>query len=99
MAKSDTKEKQKPNKTLGVNDPESSYVSPDLSFHEGTGQIPDEEREWHEARNERQQEEVEAANKSEDEVAERRRKEQEKEGKEREREAKEAEKQAPPKKQ
>jgi hypothetical protein len=45
--------------------PEASYVSPDLSFHEGTGDIPDEEKAWHEERNKAQQEGVKAAEESE----------------------------------
>lgn len=59
---------------LTPGDPEASYVSPDLSFHEGTGDIPDEERDWHEKRNEAQQEGVKAAEESEKNARDERRK-------------------------
>jgi hypothetical protein len=76
---------------LSPGDPQASYVSPDLSFHEGTGKIPDEEIEWHEARNDARAEEVKAAVESEKKVAEERQKAAEAEAKEAEAEAKKAE--------
>lgn len=63
--------------------PEASYVSPDLSFHEGTGDIPDEEKDWHEKRNEAQQEGVKAADESEKKVKEEQRKREEEEAEQR----------------
>jgi hypothetical protein len=44
---------------LPVGHPKSGYVSPDLSYHVGTGDIPDAEKEWHEERNDAQQEDAE----------------------------------------
>jgi hypothetical protein len=60
---------EEPKQTLPSGHPQAGYVSPDLSTHEGTGTIPDSEREWHEARNEAQQAEVEAVAEAEDKVA------------------------------
>lgn len=45
---------------------QAGYVSPDLSFHEGTGTIPDQEKEWHEKRNQAQQDEADAVADAED---------------------------------
>jgi hypothetical protein len=76
---------------LGAGDPQASYVSPDLSFHDGTGIIPDSEKEWHEERNKAHDEEVKAAVESEQKVVEEREKAAEAEAKEAEAEAKKAE--------
>lgn len=75
MSPTKTEEKPKLNPGgLGPHDPEASYVSPDLSFHEGTGTIPDNEKQWHEERNNRRDEEVKAANESEAKAIEEKRK-------------------------
>ena len=39
---------------------QAGYLSPDLSGHAGTGAIPDEEKSWHEDRNQAQQDEADA---------------------------------------
>jgi hypothetical protein len=56
---SKTKDEAEDRGTLPVGHPEAGYVSPDLSTHEGTGTLPPEEIEWHEARNDAHDEEVE----------------------------------------
>jgi hypothetical protein len=54
---------------LPVGHPAAGYVSPDLSFHEGRGTLPDEEKEWHEKRNKAREEEVEKVEEQEPEAA------------------------------
>lgn len=73
------KTKEEPKRTLSTGHPEAGYVSPDLSTHEGTGTLPPEEVEWHEARNDAREEEVEAVTENEDKVARDEQKEAEKE--------------------
>ena len=63
------KTKDEPKATLPVNHPEAGYVSPDLSYHEGTGIIPDAEVEWHEDRNQAREEEIERVADGEDKAA------------------------------
>lgn len=55
--------------TLPTGHPSAGYVEPDLSYHEGTGTIPDEEKDWHDDRNEARQADVDAVAKAEDEAA------------------------------
>lgn len=75
MAKS---KQEEPKQSLPVGHPKAGYISPDLSFHEGTGTISDVEREWHEARNEQQQDDADAIAEAEDKVAKEEQAEQEK---------------------
>jgi predicted nucleic acid-binding Zn ribbon protein len=58
-----------PKQSLPVGHPQAGYVSPDLSTHDGTGTLPDSEKEWHEARNDARDEEVEAVAEAEDKAA------------------------------
>lgn len=74
-----SKQTEEPKQTLPVGHPRASYVSPDLSRHEGTGTLPDEEIEWHEQRNEAREEEVKAAEESETKAAKEEREASEKE--------------------
>jgi hypothetical protein len=60
---------EEPKRTLPVGHPQAGYVEPDLSYHEGTGTLPDEEIEFHEARNEAREAEVQAVAENEDAVA------------------------------
>lgn len=55
--------------TLPVGHPQAGYVSPDLSYREGAGTLPDEEQEAHDERDEAREAEVEAVAAHEDEVA------------------------------
>lgn len=55
--------------SLPVGHPRAGYVEPDLSFHDGTGQLPDIEKEWHQRRNERREEDVENVRDNEEKVA------------------------------
>ena len=66
--------------TLPVGHPEAGYVSPDLSKHDQTGTLPPEEKEWHEARNQAREEEVEKVEQNEAEVEQREREEREEQG-------------------
>jgi hypothetical protein len=77
---------EEPTQTLPVGHPQAGYVRSDLSEHVDTGTLPDEEKEWHEKRNQEREDQLEQVEKSEDEAA---KEEQE----ERERQAKEAEEQ------
>src|SRR5262245_1209384 len=61
--------KEEPKQSLPAGHPAAGYTAPDLSYHEGTGSIPDEEKEWHEKRNSVREEEVEAVADAEDKVA------------------------------
>jgi hypothetical protein len=69
MSPTATKTTDEPKQSLTPGHPAAGYVSPDLSTHEGTGTIPDEEKAWHEARNEAQAAEVEAVADAEDKAA------------------------------
>lgn len=51
---------EEPSASLPINHPQAGYVSPDLSFHDGTGILPEAEKAWHEARNKAQEEGAEA---------------------------------------
>ena len=64
--------------TLPVGHPKAGYTSPDLSEHDQTGTIPPEEKEWHEARNEEHDDEVERVKEGEAKVAKEEREEREK---------------------
>lgn len=64
-----SKTTEEPKATLPVGHPAAGYVSPDLSAHDGTGTIPDVEKEWHEERNDARDAEVEAVNDAEDKAA------------------------------
>jgi len=66
MAPSKTDE---PKLTLPVGHPQAGYVEADLSYHEGTGTIPDEELEIHEERNAAREEDAQAVAENEDKVA------------------------------
>ncbi|HKB39857.1 MAG TPA: hypothetical protein VKD72_25705 [Gemmataceae bacterium] len=68
---------EEPKETLPAGHAQAGYNAPDLSFHEGTGTIPDVEKQWHEARNKQQQETAEAVAEHEDKVAKAERKEAE----------------------
>lgn len=76
MATASTKEKrldqseEEPSASLPVGHPQAGYVSPDLSFHDSTGILPDEEKEWHETRNKAREESVEAVEEGETKAAE-----------------------------
>lgn len=70
--------KDAPKQTLAVNDPEAGYLAPDLSFQDGTGTLPDEEKEWHEGRDEAREDEAERIAEAEDKVAKARQAEAEK---------------------
>ena len=74
-----TKERKEPKATLPVGHPKAGYVDPDLSYHEGTGVIPDEEVEWHEARNEAREEQIDEVAEGEDKAAKEEQEEREKE--------------------
>ena len=67
MPTKDTKDA--PKRTLPVGHPQAGYVSPDLSFQDGTGLLPEEEQEFHDGRDEQQQAEAEAVAEAEDTVA------------------------------
>lgn len=76
MADSSTKTRSKdvdegedPKAALPVGHPQAGYTSPDLSFHEGRGKLPDEEKEWHRERNEARAEQAEKIVEHEDKVA------------------------------
>jgi hypothetical protein len=70
MANTATKDKDKePSQTLPVGHPQAGYVAPDLSYHDGTGDIPEEEKTWHEARNDARDEQADEVGKNEDDVA------------------------------
>jgi hypothetical protein len=60
---------EEPKLTLPAGHPQAGYVSPDLSFHDGTGTLPDEELDWHEERNAAQEAEAKAVAENEDKVA------------------------------
>lgn len=68
MAPSTTKTDE-PKLTLPVGHPQAGYTTADLSYHEGTGTLPDEEIEVHEERNAAREEEVEAVAENEHKVA------------------------------
>lgn len=90
MADTKKQQEQEPKQTLPVGHGQAGYVSPDLSYHEGTGTIPESEAEWHEKRNEARDEEVQAVEEREDKVATEEAKEREKQQKDREKEQKDA---------
>jgi hypothetical protein len=69
---------EEPKGTLSPGDPEASYVSPDLSTQDGTGTLPDAEKDWHDTRDGDHDAEVEAAADNEDAVVKRRAEEAEK---------------------
>lgn len=77
-SKSSKSKQEEPKAALPVGHPRAGYTEPDLSFHEGTGKIPDVEREWHEARNKQQQEDAERIADEEDKVAKEEQEEQQK---------------------
>jgi len=58
-----------PKQSLPSGHPQAGYVSPDLSYVEGVGTLPDEEQEEHDKRNEEREAEVEAVEANEDKVA------------------------------
>lgn len=66
MSPTTSKTTDEPKATLTPGHPAAGYVSPDLSFHEGTGTIPEEEKAWHEERNDKHDEEIEAVVEAED---------------------------------
>lgn len=68
MSPSKTKDDER-KLTLPVGHPQAGYVEPDLSYHEGTGILPDEELAFHEARNEAREEELEAVAENENRAA------------------------------
>lgn len=68
MSPSKTKDDE-PRLTLPVGHPAAGYVEPDLSYHEGTGILPPDELEFHEARNEAREDEVERVAEGEHEAA------------------------------
>lgn len=68
MSPSKTKDDE-PKLTLPVGHPQAGYVEPDLSYHEGTGILPDEEIDFHEARNAAREADVEAVAAGEHEAA------------------------------
>jgi hypothetical protein len=68
---SPSKTKDEPKLRLPVGHPAAGYVEPDLSYHEGTGVLPPDELEFHEARNEAREDEVERVAEGEHEVAKR----------------------------
>jgi hypothetical protein len=82
--------------TLPVGHPQAGYVSPDLSEHDQTGTLPPEEKEWHEARNEAHDDEVERVNEGEAKVAKEEREEREKLSDEREGAREKQQQQKPP---
>ena len=51
---------EEPKLSLPAGHPQAGYTAPDLSGHAGTGAIPDEEKSWHEDRNQAQQDEADA---------------------------------------
>lgn len=68
MSPSKTKDDER-KLTLPVGHPQAGYVEPDLSYHEGTGILPDEELAFHEARNEAREEELETVAENEHRAA------------------------------
>jgi len=84
---STSSKKEEPKQSLPPGHPQAGYVDPDLSYHEGTGSIPDAEAAWHEERNDAREKQVKAVEENEHKVA-------TDEAKEREKEAKDAEKDA-----
>ena len=56
--------------SLPVNHPQAGYISPDLSFQDGTGILPEAEKAWHELRDKVQEEGATAVAEHEAEVAE-----------------------------
>lgn len=64
------------NDTLGVGNPAAGYVSPDLSFHDQTGELPDDLKKWHEERNEAREKEVKEVAESEKKAAKEQREQQ-----------------------
>ena len=56
--------------SLPVNHPQAGYISPDLSFQDGTGILPEAEKAWHELRDTVQEEGATAVAESEAEVVE-----------------------------
>lgn len=64
-----SKTTDEPKQTLPAGHPRAGYVSPDLSHHVGTGTLPPEEIEWHEARNDAREEEIERVENDEDKAA------------------------------
>jgi len=66
MASNKTEE---PKLTLPTGHPEAGYVSPDLSFSDTGGPVPDAEKEWADERDSARKTEVEAVAAHEDEVA------------------------------
>ena len=65
-------------------DADAHYIDPDLSFQEDTGELPDEEKEWHEARDKARDEGVAAAESADEDAVKERRKRAQEEAKERE---------------
>lgn len=81
MADTKTKADEEPKATLPPGHPQAGYVDPDLSTHEGTGTIPDEEKAWHEARNEARDEQKQAVEEGEDKAVKEEQKKQEEQAK------------------
>lgn len=61
--------KEAPKRTLPAGHPQAGYVSPDLSFQDSTGVLPDEEQEFHDERDEAREEEAKAVAEAEDKAA------------------------------
>lgn len=66
---SPTKDTKEQKQSLPAGHPRAGYVSPDLSTHEGTGTLPPEEVDWHEARNDAREDEIERVAEAEDKAA------------------------------
>jgi len=66
---SSTSKKEEPKQSLPPGHPQAGYVDPDLSYHEGTGTIPDAEAAWHEERNDAREQQVKAVEDNEHKVA------------------------------
>lgn len=64
--------------TLPVGHPEAGYVSPDLSYSDGAGTLPDSEKQWNAARDKAHDEEVEAVADAEDKAVKEQKKAEEK---------------------
>jgi hypothetical protein len=70
MATKTTKEAPAEEKqSLPVNHPQAGYVSPDLSFREGVGALPEDEQAWHDERDAVQEEQAEKVADEEDKAA------------------------------
>lgn len=69
MAPIDTKENEAPKQSLPAGHPQAGYTAPALDGEQGTGTLPDSEKEWHEDRVQAQQDENDAIEQHEDEVA------------------------------